>query len=159
MGVLTVYLDKVLHLLNDEWLGKASPYVKFELKKEGFLWDKDYGEVKSSKVSDDLNPVYDETFTFNNIPSLDGMELICTVMDDDGILGTDKMGKATIQLNDLGLTDELTGVDNHIDHYWFHQDSRIFLQLAFSTNDDGGGGDFIDDSGDGGGDYNDGGDF
>ncbi len=136
MGVLTVYLEKVLHLLNDEWLGKASPYVKFELKQDGLLWDSNYGEKKSSKVSNELNPAFDETFVFNNIPSLDNMELICTVMDDDGILYDDRMGKVNIMLNDLELNEELTGIDRPINNYWFHKDGRIFLQLSYSTSDD-----------------------
>jgi Ca2+-dependent lipid-binding protein len=136
MGVLTVYLDKVLHLLNEEWLGKASPYVKFELKQDGYLWDSNYGHKKSSKKRHDLHPTFDETFVFKDVPSLENMELLCTVMDDDGILYDDRMGKVIIKLDDLELNEAFTGIDRPINNYWFHKDGRIFLQLSYSTSND-----------------------
>lgn len=136
MGVLTVYLDKVLHLLNEEWLGKSSPYVKFHLVQDGLLWDGNYGVQKSSKKPRDLSPVYDETFVFKNVPTLDSMELHVTVLDDDGFLYDDKMGKVAIKLDDLDLTEEFTGIDRPINNYWFHKDGRIFLQLSYSKSDD-----------------------
>jgi Ca2+-dependent lipid-binding protein len=91
MGVLTVHLDKVTHLKDDDGLGmgKSDPYVLFELEQDNLLLDKNFGTQKSSKKKDDCNPVYNETFKFN-IPDkvgLKNVELTCKIMDDDIVGG------------------------------------------------------------------------
>lgn len=133
MGVLTVYLDKISNLMDEEWIGKSDPYVKFQLKRDGLIFDKDFGEQRSSKKGGDLHPNYDETFVFENIPGLRNLELICTVLDDDGFLGDDKMGKVTINLDELDLSEEETGVDRTVADYMFHKDAHIFLRLKWSA--------------------------
>lgn len=35
MGVLTIFLDKVTNLDDDDTIGKSDPYVKFHLEKDG----------------------------------------------------------------------------------------------------------------------------
>merc|ERR1712087_1044603 len=76
---------------DDDFQGKSDPYVKFELEQDNtFRRDKDYGEKKSTKKSNELNPVYDEYFTYSDLPSLNNMELTCKVMDDD-LLSDDKL--------------------------------------------------------------------
>ena len=53
--------------------GKTDPYVKLELEQDNFgPFDKDYGFQKTSTKKGDVNPVWDEDFTFN-IPTLDNM--------------------------------------------------------------------------------------
>lgn len=132
MGVLTVFLDKVTNLMDEHWIGKSDPYVMFELKKDGFLWDKNYGEMKSSKKGGQLNPVYDEMFVFDDVPNLNNVELNIKVLDDDGILYDDKMGKVTISLDELGLSEYPTEVDRVVKDFLFHKDSRIYLRIAYA---------------------------
>lgn len=90
MGVLVVFLDKVTHLKDEDGIGSESdPYVKFELEQDNMLFDKDFGEQKSSKKTDESNPVYGEEFRFelpDNV-GLSNMELTCKVMDDDFVGG------------------------------------------------------------------------
>ena len=48
--------------------------LQFELEQDNAFFDKDFGEMKSSKKKDEQNPVYGEDFHFN-IPTLNNMEL------------------------------------------------------------------------------------
>lgn len=130
MGVLTIFLDKVTHLKDDDHLGKSDPYVKFELEQDNLLLDKDFGTQKSSKKKDELNPVYGETFTFKNLPGLKNLELTIKVMDDD-IVGDDKIGKAKIKLEDLNLGPEPIAIDRVVDNNLFSKDARIYLHLSY----------------------------
>ena len=68
MGVLTVVLDRIENLRDEDGLGKSDPYVKFHLEQDNFVLDKNYGKQTSSKKKNELNPVYDETFTFGDVP-------------------------------------------------------------------------------------------
>ena len=49
MGILTVFLDKIDNLADEDMVGKSDPYVKFELEQDNMVFDKDFGEQKSSK--------------------------------------------------------------------------------------------------------------
>jgi Ca2+-dependent lipid-binding protein len=130
MGILTVYLDKVENLLDDDFRGKSDPFVKFELEQNNVMFDKDFGEQKSSKKRDQQSPHYGETFHFN-IPSLHNMELIVKVMDDD-VLKDDKMGQCKINLEELDLTSHAKEVKKKIDHKLFRKDAFVHLKLSYS---------------------------
>jgi len=69
MPILTVHLDKITNLADDDHIGNSDPYVKFELEQDNAFFDKDFGEMKSTKKKDEQNPVYGEDFHFN-IPTL-----------------------------------------------------------------------------------------
>lgn len=75
MGVLTVLLKKISNLRDEDGLGKSDPYVKFELEKDNWFFDKTLDKFQSSKKKNDLNPEYDETFTFEDVPTTDNMLL------------------------------------------------------------------------------------
>jgi len=130
MGVLTVYLDKITGLQDEDTLGKSDPYVKFELEQDNLFFDKDYGEQKSSKKKDDLNPEYGETFEFE-IPTLNNMVLTCKVMDDDPLFD-DKIGKCKIKLEDMPLSEEPMGIDRVVDDNWFSKDAVMYLRLSYT---------------------------
>ena len=69
MGVLTVLLTRITDLYDEDGVGKSDPYVKFELEKDRWVFDKTLGKHQSSKKKNDVNPEYNETFTFENVPS------------------------------------------------------------------------------------------
>mmetsp|Transcript_27467 Transcript_27467/g.40348 ORF Transcript_27467/g.40348 Transcript_27467/m.40348 type:complete len:101 (+) Transcript_27467:261-563(+) len=99
------------------------------------LFDKDFGDQKSTKKKDELNPEYGETFTFE-LPSnlgLNNMVLTCKVMDDD-MLMDDKIGQCKIKLEDLDLGSDELGVDRVVDNNWFCKDARIYLKLKYETD-------------------------
>ena len=130
MGVLTIYLDRVSNIADEDLLGKTDPYVKFDLEQDNFLKDVDYGYQKSSTKKDDCNPVFDETFTFN-IPTLDNMVLACAIMDEDP-LKDDKCGKCKIKLEHLGITSDPMEVEKTFDRNIFTANGKIHLKLSFT---------------------------
>ena len=130
MGKLIILLDKVTNLVDEDAMGKSDPYVKFELEQDNLIFDKDFGDKFSSKKKDTLNPEWGETFEFEDIPGLNNMVLKCIVKDDDPIFD-DKLGSCKINLEELGLTSEPTGVDRVVDDNWLCKDARIFLQISY----------------------------
>ena len=97
MGVLTVVLDRIENLRDKDGIGKSDPYVKFELEKNKLVFDRSYGKKESSKKKNDLNPVYNETFVWEDVPELSNMKLKVKVKDED--IGIDKtIGEAEIEL-------------------------------------------------------------
>ena len=72
MGVLKIYLDKVDNLADEDMIGKSDPYVKFEIEQDNMVFDKDFGEMKSTTKNNQQNPTYGETFHFK-LPTLDNM--------------------------------------------------------------------------------------
>jgi Ca2+-dependent lipid-binding protein len=130
MGVLTVYLDKIENLADEDHVGKSDPYVRFELEQDNVMFDKDFGEQKSTSKKDQTSPEYGETFHFN-IPTLENMELTCKVMDDD-IAGDDKIGKCTVKLEDMKLSSDPKPVKKKIDNNFFSKDAFIHLMLSWS---------------------------
>lgn len=76
MGVLTVTLQKINHLRDADGIGKSDPYVKFELEKENSIFERAVGKHTSSKKKNDLNPVYNETFQFEHVPTMENMTLV-----------------------------------------------------------------------------------
>lgn len=105
-------------------------YVKFELEQDNVFFDKDFGEMVSTKKKDEQNPEYGEDFHFN-IPTLDNMELTVTVMDDD-IVRDEKLGKCKIKLEDLDLSEEPTDVEKKVDNNIFSADAFIFLKISYT---------------------------
>ena len=133
MGVLTVYLDKISHLADEDGIGRSDPYVMFHLEQDNAIFDKGYGKKKSSKKKGDCNPEYGETFTFEDVPSLNNMVLQVKVMDDD-IGKDDKIGSCEINLESLNPSEEGNGVEMVIDPKkgWFSKSATIFLKISYS---------------------------
>ena len=160
MGVLTVVLEKITHLRDEDGIGKSDPYVKFHLEKDNWFFDKSLGKYSetvirkshtadltprfrttvgkytSSKKKNDLNPVYGETFEFPNIDSLENMVLHVKVMDDDfGI--DDSLGGCDIKLEKMGLTEEPVDVEKVIDNKkgegWFSRKAKIYLKISYKA--------------------------
>ena len=132
MAILTVKLLKVTNLSDGDTLGKSDPFVKFNLEQDNVVFDKNFGDKKSTKKGGQLNPVYDETFSWE-IPSsmgLNNLVLRCKVMDDDPIFD-DKLGFCKIKLEDLSLTSTPIGIDRVIDNNIFTADGRIYLELSY----------------------------
>lgn len=129
MTILTVHLSHVTNLSAGASFDEADPYVKFEIEQDKVLFDKDFGEMVSSKKKNEQNPVYSEDFKFE-IPTLENMELTCTVMDDDFGLD-DKLGRCKIKLDDLDLSAEPLEVRKKVDDNRFSPDSWIFLKLTW----------------------------
>ena len=96
------------------------------------MFDKKFGNQKSTTKADELNPVYGETFNFE-IPStmgLHNMVLKCRIMDDD-LLKDDKIAQCKIKLDDLPLSATPIGVERVVDNNWFTKDARIYLKIAY----------------------------
>mmetsp|Transcript_77946 Transcript_77946/g.108309 ORF Transcript_77946/g.108309 Transcript_77946/m.108309 type:complete len:137 (+) Transcript_77946:138-548(+) len=135
MGVLKVLLKKITNLRDEDTLGKSDPYVKFELEKDNWLFDKTLDKFQSTKKKNDCNPEYDETFTFEEVPTTENMLLHIKVMDDDFGFD-DNLGGCTIHLEKLDLSEEPTEVDAVIDNKegggWFSKKAKIYLEIAYS---------------------------
>merc|ERR1712183_769174 len=131
-----IHLQKITSFTYDDFQGKSEPYVKFESEQDNiFRRDKDYGEKKFPKKSNELNPVYDEYFTYSDLPGLNNMELTCKVMDDD-LLSDDKLGKVKIDLEKLKLEEQGSVEDSWtIDNKWFSKKARIYLKLTYTANE------------------------
>lgn len=134
MGVVTVVLDKITNLRDTDGLGKSDPYVKFELEKDNWVFDKTLGKFSSSKKKNELNPVYNETFTFENVPETKNMILHVKVWDDDFGMD-DSLGGCKIKLGKMSLSEEPTDVEMTIDNKkgegWFSKKAKIFLKISF----------------------------
>ena len=75
MGVLTIKLKNITNLIDEDGLGRSDPYVKFELEKDKWVFDKTLAKHTSSKKKNQVNPVYNETFSFPNVPTTNNMKL------------------------------------------------------------------------------------
>jgi C2 domain len=67
MGKITVYLDKIINLVDTDLIGKADPYVVLQLEQDNVVFDKNYGKKTSKKIKGNNNPVYNETFVWDNV--------------------------------------------------------------------------------------------
>ena len=124
-------MDKCTNLADEDGAFNSSdPYVKFELEQDNWVMDKNFGKQTSSKKQGDRNPEYGETFEFE-VPSLEKMVLKVKVMDDDPGFD-DKLGSCKIKLEDLGLSEESTGVERVIDNNIFAKDGRIYLKISYT---------------------------
>jgi Ca2+-dependent lipid-binding protein len=131
MGVVTVYLDKIRHLSDSDGIGRSDPYVQFYLEKNNMVFDKGYGKKVSTKKKGDCNPEYGETFTFEDVPSLDNMVLHVKVMDADIGLD-DKIGSCKIDLEKLNPSAGGSTIENVIDGRLIRRDAKIFLKISYS---------------------------
>lgn len=111
--------------------GKTDPYVKLELEQDNFgPFDKDYGFQKTSTKQGDVNPVWDEDFTFN-IPTLDNMVLTCRVMDHDIGSKDDKCGKCKINLKKEGVSASPKIIEKVVDRNLIRSDGKLHLQISY----------------------------
>merc|ERR1712174_27240 len=130
-GTLKVHLHKINNLADGDWIGKSDPYVRFELEQDNLFFDKDFGEKKSSTKKDEQNPVYEETFTFADLPGLNNMELTVKVMDDD-MLSDDKIGKCKIKLEDIRFIPGIPYSSSWVvDKNFFSANAEIYLSLTW----------------------------
>ncbi len=115
--------------------GKSDPYVILHLEQDNLGRDKSFGKRESSHKKDDLNPVYGETFTFENIPGLNNVVLNVTVRDDD--VGHDeKLGDCKFKLEKLGLTETPMEVEAVVDHKGLgliRKHAKIYLKLSYKA--------------------------
>jgi Ca2+-dependent lipid-binding protein len=130
MGRLTVFLEKVDNLADKDLVGKTDPFVRFDLEQDNLIGDRDYGFQRSSVKKNDRNPVYNETFIFNNIPTLNNMVLKVRILDDD-IGRDDKVGHCKIKLEDLGLTSSPMSIDRVVDRNLLAKNGRVHLKLSY----------------------------
>jgi Ca2+-dependent lipid-binding protein len=132
MAILTVKLLQVTNLCDQDTLGKSDPFVKFNLEQDNLAFDKNFGDKKSTKKGGTVNPVYNETFTweFPSNMGLNNLVLRCKVMDDDPIFD-DKLGFCKIKLEDLALSETPLGIDRVVDNNIFTSDGRIYLELSY----------------------------
>lgn len=132
MGILTIHLDRATNLKDEDHIGKSDPYFIFECEKDNFgPFDKTYGMQKSSVKQGDLNPIYDETFYFT-VPDLDNAVLKIKVMDDDVLTKDDKMGKARIKLEKLGLSENPVHIKEKVYNRIFGKDGYVHLNLSYT---------------------------
>jgi Ca2+-dependent lipid-binding protein len=132
MPTLTVTLDKINNLRDTDYAGKSDPYVTFELEQDNWVFDKTMGNYTSSKKTNDLSPVFNETFTFE-VPSIDNMVLHCQVWDSD-IGVDDSLGKVSIKLEDMRLSADPTEVERVVDpkkDKWFSKKARMSLKISY----------------------------
>mmetsp|Transcript_25039 Transcript_25039/g.30795 ORF Transcript_25039/g.30795 Transcript_25039/m.30795 type:complete len:680 (+) Transcript_25039:123-2162(+) len=131
MPNLTVHLVKIINLRDaNPGVDVADPYVKFSLEQNnvGFFNDVSFGKMESTCKSNERNPVYNETFVFEEIPDLDNMELTVKVRDRGS---DDHLGSCTISLDDLDLEPIPTPVRRVIDGHIFGTDTYVLLQLTY----------------------------
>ena len=131
MGKLTVFLDKITNLADGDTIGKGDPYVRFHCEMERWGPDKNYGKQNSSKKRGERNPVYLETFEFDDIDSLKKAVLHCKVMDDDPFFD-DKLGYCKVDLEALNLTSTPIEVERVVDANLICKDAKIYLKISFT---------------------------
>mmetsp|Transcript_13178 Transcript_13178/g.31016 ORF Transcript_13178/g.31016 Transcript_13178/m.31016 type:complete len:133 (-) Transcript_13178:286-684(-) len=130
MGVLTVKIIKANNLADKDFLGKTDPYVKLELEQDNLIRDKDYGTQVTSTKHGEVNPVWDETFTFN-IPTLNNMVLSLKVYDDDVGSKDDKCGKCKIKLEHEDISDSPKHFENTIDFNLLSRNGTIESEISY----------------------------
>jgi hypothetical protein len=123
-------LSLSLSLYNKDLFGKTDPYVRLELEQDNVFRDKDYGYQKSSQKQGDLNPVWNEDFTFN-IPTLDNMVLTLKVMDHDVGSRDDKCGKCKVKLEHEGISRSPKRIEKCIDRNLLRSNGMIYLEIYF----------------------------
>ena len=135
MGVLTVYLDKITDLRDSDGVGKSDPYVMLNLKEDRRMLDKSYGKKKSKTIKDTVNPVFSETFTFNDVPSdMENLVLDIKVMDDD-FGRDDKIGSTELVLKNFGFSAEPRDVECIVDDKggrMFKKTAKMHLKISYT---------------------------
>ena len=96
------------------------------------MFDKNYGERKSTVKMNDLNPVYNETFEFDAIPSLEKLVLFVKLMDKD-TTSDDKIGKCEIKCDTLDLfSGDPYELEKTVDSNFFSENAKIYLTLTWT---------------------------
>ena len=137
MGVLTIKLEKLTSLKDRDGLLNASdPYVTFHCEKERIGFDKNYGNQKSSVKKNTTDPVYNETFTFNDIDSLDNLALHIKVYDSD-IGRDDHMGGLSLKLEKMLVPGEEKEIVEKLERTHkgldiFSERARIHMKLTYT---------------------------
>ena len=93
--------------------------------------DKDYGYQKSSVKQGDLNPVWNEDFEFNNIPTLDNMVLTFQVYDSDIGSSDDKCGKCKIKLEHEDISDTPKRFVKTVDRNLIAANGTITVDISY----------------------------
>ena len=130
MGVLRVKLVKATHLADTDFIGKTDPYVKIGLEQDNVFRDHDYGFQVSSKKKNDVNPVWNEDFTFN-IPTLDNMVLSLNVFDEDIGSRDDKCGNCKIKLEHEGISASPKRIEKTIDRNLLRKNGKIIVEISY----------------------------
>merc|ERR1712176_1560400 len=91
------------------------------------------GYQVSSTKRNELNPVYGETFTWNNIQTLDNLVLSIRIKDYDFGSRDDNLGSCKIKIKDLGLSPDSTflDVERIVDRNIFTKNGMIYLKIAY----------------------------
>jgi Ca2+-dependent lipid-binding protein len=135
MGIVTVTLDKCMHLRDKDGVGKSDPYVIFELKKERVGFDKNYGKKESSRKNNTTNPVYGETFTWHDVADLNNVKLHVRVYDED-IGRDDSLGSAVIDLEHAVLSSQPKEIVAVVDKKRFkvfnNEEATIHLRISYA---------------------------
>lgn len=115
-------------------MNHPDPYVVFHLENDNWgPLDKDYGKQQSTTKKYTCNPTYDETFTFNDVESLDNLVLDLKVYDED-FGRDDHMGQKKIKLQNVLSPGEEKDFEDELDRDHkglFRKDARIFLTLKY----------------------------
>merc|ERR1711862_190402 len=112
-----------------DFVNKSDPYVKLEVEKDRWGPHKSFGKYRSTIKKNDLNnPVYEESFTFNDILSLENMQLKAKVKISDK-----KLGDCKIKLDKIRLDSGIPHTDLwKIDHRIFRKNAYIFLTITWN---------------------------
>ena len=123
-------LHPVTNLLGEDVGSTSEVYVTLEVEQDNWTFDESFG-VQTSKVVEDLNPVFDQDFDWL-LPSLENMVLKVDVWDwDTGF--DDSMGDAEIKLDDLQLTATPQQVQATVDHHMFSDDAVAYFNISYAT--------------------------
>jgi hypothetical protein len=77
--------------------------------------------------------VHNETFVFNNIPTLNNMVLKVRILDDDIGSRDDKVGHCNIKLEDLGLTSSPMAIERVVDRNVLAKNGMVYLKLSYDA--------------------------
>ena len=136
MGVLTVLLERAENLKDTDMLGggKSDPYVLLEVEQDNLIIDKDFGEKRSTVKKDDLNPVYNETFTWE-LPTLNNMKLWVKVMDEDNrkFMDDDFLGKDFLNLEKVKPTSEFKEHKLKVENRLIKKDAFVYIKVKYEA--------------------------
>mmetsp|Transcript_21616 Transcript_21616/g.60099 ORF Transcript_21616/g.60099 Transcript_21616/m.60099 type:complete len:133 (+) Transcript_21616:160-558(+) len=130
MGILKVRLVKATNLADKDYFGKSDPYVRLDLKQDNYLLDVDYGYQRSSIKKNNLNPVWNEDYSFN-IPTLKNMVLKLRVMDSDFGTRDDQCGWCKIRLDKEGITSSPKNIEKIVDRKLIRANGKIFVSISY----------------------------
>lgn len=91
VGMLEVKVCRAAGLINSDFLGKSDPYCEIYVRHERVL--------RTRMISNDLNPVWDQTFHFL-VDDIDTQSLNIEVKDDDMGFDDDTLGAVELQLDE-----------------------------------------------------------